>query len=172
MLDKNAIIICGWAGIGKSTLQKKYKNAIDLESITYKWDYDKKLLKQFNHEQLKALKTRKINPNWPANYLSDINKSIKQYDIILVAYSRYIIDLLVKNNYDFYLCYPDYQFKDEYIERYLTRGNNENYLNTIKTEFETEFNYLSSLPFKKLNIFKGEFLEDVLIRENIPLIKK
>lgn len=32
------LIIAGFAGIGKTTLAKKYKNVIDLESSIYKWD--------------------------------------------------------------------------------------------------------------------------------------
>lgn len=35
---KKALIIAGFAGVGKTTLEVKYKNVINLESSIYKWD--------------------------------------------------------------------------------------------------------------------------------------
>ena len=36
---QKTLIIAEFAGVGKTTLAKKYKNVIDIESSPYKWDY-------------------------------------------------------------------------------------------------------------------------------------
>ena len=38
-MEKKGLVIAGFAGVGKTTLAKKYKNVIDLESSPYKYDY-------------------------------------------------------------------------------------------------------------------------------------
>ena len=54
------LIIAGFAGIGKTTLAKKYKNVIDLESSIYKWDNTG--FEDVPVEQRKGI-IRKENPN-------------------------------------------------------------------------------------------------------------
>lgn len=38
-IGNKAVIISGFGGVGKTTLAKKYKNVIDLESSPFKYDY-------------------------------------------------------------------------------------------------------------------------------------
>ena len=59
---KKPIIIAGFAGIGKTTLAKKYKNVIDLESSLYK--YDNIGLEGIPVEQRKGT-IRNPNKDWP-----------------------------------------------------------------------------------------------------------
>lgn len=76
------IVIVGFAGIGKTTLVKKYKNVIDIESSPYKWNYSE--VANSNLEKLKGMENRKINSNFPKNYIEAIKKAKTKYDIVLV----------------------------------------------------------------------------------------
>lgn len=53
----NGIIVVGFATVGKTTLSKKYKNVIDLESSPYRWDYSN--IGNIPIEKRKGLKNRR-----------------------------------------------------------------------------------------------------------------
>mgnify|MGYP003430686209 CR=1 FL=1 len=79
------IVIAGFAGVGKTTLAKKYKNVIDIESSPYKWDYSN--IDTTNLENLKGTSNRVKNKNFMREYglqLKDVkniilNLSVEDY---------------------------------------------------------------------------------------------
>ena len=72
---KKGIIIAAFATCGKTYLGKKYKNVIDLESSSYK--YDNTEIINIPPEERKGTIRRK-NPNWPNNYYNAIEYNIPQ----------------------------------------------------------------------------------------------
>ena len=71
-----SIIISAFSCLGKTYLGQNYKDILDLEASLYKWIYfDEKLAKEI--EKRKGIKERKVNPNWPQNYLEYLSLSFQ-----------------------------------------------------------------------------------------------
>ena len=160
------IIISGFAGIGKTTLQKKYPNVIDLESSDFKWIYDDEDTKQMDKEKRKGVANRIQNPEWPLNYVKEIMQKVNEYDIVLTSQDFDLRQCLRDNICEYYACFPTKECKEEYIKRYTDRGNNEKFITLVSQNFESWIDALMSEE-KKIIMEPGEYLEDTLVRYSI-----
>jgi len=161
--EKLGILIGGFKAIGKTTLAKKYKNVIDLESSNFEYIIDEELQK-IPVEQRKGLKNRIKNPDYPLNYYTELIDNMKKNKITLFACKPEIVDLLNQNEIDYYIVYPEEDMLEEIIHRCKTRGNNEKFVSRV-----TEV-YYSDLPKNKDKVIwlkKGQYLEDVLLKKGI-----
>ena len=70
------MIISGFAGIGKTTFCKKFKNSIDLESSDFHWIYEEDAL-NMDKEKRKGTTKKMLNPEWPENYVKAIQEKTK-----------------------------------------------------------------------------------------------
>ena len=164
------IVIAGFAGVGKTTLAKKYKNVIDIESSPYKWDYSR--IDISNLENLKGLKDRKKNDKFPQNYIDTIKKAKTKYDIVLVwIHPEEILPYYDINNIDYYLCFPTKDALKEYENRFISRGNNREYIDKVLSNYDERYDQFKSNPHKHIELSLGETLETALIKMGIDLIK-
>lgn len=166
----SATVICGYGGVGKTELAKKYSNVVDLESIFWKWNYHEDISN--NVEHYKIYNDREENINYPYNYIDAIKESINKYDIVLVAYSDTIIQSLKDNHIDFLLCYPTEDSKDIYLQRYKNRGNNEELINIVKETFEEEISEAANRHLPSIVLKGEETLEDYLLKDGYHLEKR
>ena len=153
------ILIAGFGAIGKTTVSKKYDNVIDLESSSFKYIIDDEL-KKLNPEERKGLK---LNKEFPDNYYNEIMKDLEIYDIVFISMHNEIINLLEENNINYYVVYPEENMIEEILERCKNRGNKDDFLKGVKDA------YYRLYPSKCKNIIwmkRGEYLEDILIRNN------
>ncbi len=168
---KNGIVIAGFAGIGKTTLAKIYKNVIDVESSPYKYDYSKVGI--FNVEEMKGKSGRIANSEFPLNYINAIKKAQKEYDIVLVwIHPEEILPYYEDYNIDYYLCFPSKEALGEYRERFINRGNSTEYINRVLNSYDKRYMQFINNPHKKIELSVGETLEDALLKMNFRLIKK
>lgn len=152
------IIICGFKAIGKSTVARKYENIIDLESSDYKYILDE-CLKDISVEKTKGLKERKLNPEYPYNYYDKIIDEYNQGKAVLIACKIEIVELLEKNNVEYYIIYPKEEMLEEIIERCKSRGNIDEFIINVRKAYNRDF------PKDKNNVIwmkKGEYLENIL----------
>lgn len=156
-------LIAGFGAIGKTTLSKKYNNVLDLESSSFKYIIDDEL-KRLGIEERKGLKTRKINPNYPNNYYQAIVQNIKLYDIVLISMHNEIIKKLEQDNIEYLVVYPKEDMLDEIIERCKERGNKEDFISGVKDAY---YRLYPSRTSRVLWLDKGEYIEDILKRNNI-----
>ena len=167
-LDQNlGILIGGFKAIGKSTLAKKYSNVIDVESSNFEYLIDEEL-KKISVEQRKGLKSRTKNPDYPLNYYNELISNLKKNHIVLFANKTEVVELLNKNNIDYYIVWPEENMLDEIIDRSKKRGNNERFISRIKQVYYEDFPKNND---KVIWLKKGQYLEDVLIEKGIIEIK-
>lgn len=160
------IIISGFAGIGKTTIAEKYQNRIiDLESSDFKWVYEDDTTANMSKELRKGVSNRMLNPEWPRNYMKAIMEATKKFDIVLIAQGNDIRDLLDENRIEYCICFPAVECKQEYLDRYMARGNQQAFVELIKSNFKTWVEDLMDCPQQKLIMKPGQHLEDVM-KEN------
>lgn len=163
-----AIIIAGFATCGKSVLGRKYKNVIDLESSLYKY---KTIDKNLTAEQRKGTK-REINDEWPQNYYNAIEEAIKKYDIVLVQLKPEHLNYFDENGINYSIAYPNMNNWGEIEKRCIERGNSEDFITRLKEVFKPYYEDSLKRKYEKMYILNNtETLEDLLIRENINLVK-
>lgn len=162
------MIIAGFATCGKSFLGKKYKNVIDLESSLYKHIVSNNNL---SSEERKGTK-RDINCEWPQNYYDAIIEAKNNYDIVLVQLKPEHFDYFDKHNIKYSIAYPNINNWKEVEKRCVERGNNEAFITKLKEVFKQYYEDSIKRNYDKLYILNNnETLEDVLINNNIKLIK-
>jgi hypothetical protein len=114
-------VYSAFPGVGKTTyFNTTDKNVLDSDSSKF----DKK--------------------NFPANYIDHIERNIQdpKVDKILVSSHKDVRDALLKRGIPYVLVYPNRDIKDEYIQRYKDRGNNDAFvdlLNKISFQGQNSF---------------------------------
>lgn len=151
-------LIAGFGGIGKTTLGKKYDNVLDLESSNFKYIIDEEL-KELNVEERKGLKTRTPNKDFPINYYNAIIENLEKYDIVLISMHNEIVEMLRENKIDYTVVYPKEDMLDEIMQRFINRGNTEDFLSGVKDAY---YRLYPDKNDKVIWLDSGEYLEDIL----------
>lgn len=121
------MIICGFPGIGKSSIARTLPGIVDLESTPF-------------------------NKNWKI-YADVIEHMNKNGYTVLVSSHRELREELLNRNVNYFYVKPEKYLKEEYIERYKKRGNNKTFINQIKDNWD---NYLKSLKGENVVELKSE----------------
>lgn len=158
------LVVYGFPAIGKTTVCKKFDNFIDLESSDYHWLFTEEQLKMSVEERKGIDKVK--NPAWPQNYFEAIDNARKKYDYIFVAFAG--IEYCQKNDIKYMRIYPSIDQKNDYLKRMKNRGNSDDFLEKMAKNFEDYINgCIDDKRAIKIEMQKGEYLEDCLKRLNI-----
>ncbi len=160
-------VISVFAGLGKTTVGKKYSNVCDLMSSPYRCDYSN--ISTCDYEKMKYDSTRTPNKEWPNNYLKAILKAIENYDIVLVPSSLDVRTLLLENNIPFLFVLPssDSKTREKLLQRYKDRGNNEELIKDVMYNFDNWSRKEEDYPYPIAILEKEEYLEDLLLQLNL-----
>ena len=151
-------VISAFPGIGKTTLVQTNKNYIDLESSDYKWvDIDRTL----SIEERKGT-AKTINPDFPENYIKKIIELTDMGFNVLISSHKEVREALQAQSIEYTIVLPSLDMKDEMINRYLSRGNQENFVNLLKANYEKFIEDLSMDPNEKIILKHGEYLSDIV----------
>lgn len=151
-------IISAFPGIGKTTLVQTNKNYIDLESSDYKWiDIDKTL----SIEERKGT-AKTINPDFPENYIKKIIELTNMVFSILISSHKEVREALQVQGIKYTIVLPSLDMKEEMINRYLSRGNQESFVNLLKTNYEKFVEDLSMDTNEKIVLKSGQYLSDLV----------
>lgn len=102
---------------------------------------------------------------FPKNYIQHIEKNIQDPDVdkILVSSHKIVRDALVDRGINFVLVYPDPSLKDEYIQRYKKRGNNDAFVELLNNNWDTWMKEMEGQQgCYKVKLKSGQYLSDVI----------
>jgi len=126
-----AIIIAAHAGTGKSHAAKMNSSLFtDLTYYTYRYNVPDDISYDENEdsESVKASFRFPENENYPENYLEAIKEAANENKIIFIVPDPRILLHLEMENIPYVLAYPVRSAKDEYKQRFVSRGNKENFM--------------------------------------------
>lgn len=155
-------IICAFAGLGKTYLSQKYSNVIDFDLQKFKYICNENIT---NFEKYKGLNNKIINKEWPQNYMKKLKEIMSKDKIILVPADEEVRQLLVLENISFVFVLPSLDSKDNLVERYIERGNSEDFIQRAILNL-IDWHHLK-YKYKTIILKKNEYLEDYLLRENL-----
>lgn len=104
------MIVCGFAGIGKSTLCRSKPMWIDLESTPFEKDWSM------------YVKVAKHMDNQGYNVMLSCHAELRKY--------------LHENGVEYELVLPCAELKEEYITRYNERGNTPQFVENLKSNWD------------------------------------
>lgn len=134
-------VICGFPGVGKSTLFKELK------------DSDYKVLDSDSSTFDKA--------EFPDNYIKHIKEKTAEGYTILASSHDVVRDALIKNEMLFTLVYPDKSLKDEYLERYKERGSPQKFIDLLDSKWDEWIGQCDDLKndyCRKVKLDAGEYV--------------
>lgn len=142
-------VISGFPAVGKSYLFNISDSVLDSDSSLFSWIDD-----GVRH------------PDFPNNYMQHIKDSLGKVDYILISSHDIVREALRENKIDYTLVYPSINLKDDYIQRYKDRGNDQRFISFIESNWDKFINDIEKETYPKLvELQKGQYLKDVI--ENI-----
>lgn len=140
------MIICGYAGVGKSTLAKGYVGIMDLESTPFEKDWER--------------------------YAKCATYYHKQGYLVLVSCHKEIresiLSMLAGDTEGVYTIVPNVADKELYRERYTRRGNTPEFIKVQMDNWEKWLDKGNAIEGERwIEMNSGEVLKDTLIRLNI-----
>lgn len=145
-------VIWGFPGVGKSFLGDGRK-VIDADSVAF----------QFRVEDVWKLhgsgnRNATYNDEYPKNYIDYVKNA--DADVVLINCHL----SLLKEFEDVEVVYPVKDLKQEYLDRYRRRGDNESFIKQMDENFDQMINLIEQLPgIKKHPVKEKEiYLSDVL----------
>lgn len=156
------MIIAAYAGCGKTTFTEICGEAIDLHCLPYKYYLDDN---NNRGEAGKADPYNEMRPEWPFNYVEAIENVMNKnkYKFILIPSDFRVLSLLNKKQIPYTLVYPHRDCREEYRQRYIARGNTENFLEIFIGNWDWFIDNLKAYSHcKHIVLESNQFLADVI----------
>lgn len=113
-------VIAGFHGVGKSFASENINTHIlDSDSSNFSW-----------------LEPGVRNPDFPNNYIQHIKDNMDTASYIFVSSHDVVRKALEDNEIEYILVYPEKDLKEEYLERYRKRGNDEKFISFIEQNWD------------------------------------
>lgn len=163
MINKT-IIVSAFPGCGKSTFHKSmlegnYKvNISPDKSITSDFCLFDSDSSNFNKD------------HFPENYITHLKvlSNGTGCKMILVSSHDIVRKEMFLEGIPYLLVYPSREIKEEYIQRYIDRGNNDLFINLLKEKWDDFIDSCEKDPtVYKLILKSGQYLTDVLLERNV-----
>lgn len=123
-------IICGFAGIGKSTAAKNIPGVVDLESTPFEKDWNR--------------------------YVKVAKHMLDSGFVVLLSCHLELRDELQKQGVPYAVAMPQYDDKEEYLRRFKERGNTHDFIALFEKNWEK---YLQTLPNETVMFVKWHLSE-------------
>lgn len=146
------IIVAGFPGVGKTHY---YNQVISFNPSIKIHDSDSS---KFSWILNSGKKQR--NPDFPNNYINHI-KSLQ--GLVLVSTHPEVRSSLEENNLHYYLVYPSRLLKEEYLQRYRTRGSPPSFISLMDEQWDSFIDSVQSTEgCTHVTLTPGMYLKDVV----------
>lgn len=140
-------IISGFPGVGKTEFVRRNPGSHDSDSSQFSW-------------QTSPLGSKARNPDFPANYIRHIRGLT---GAVMVSSHKEVRDALTHAGLPFRLAFPARSCKQEYIERYRSRGSPPEFIGLVERQWDLWIDELLEQPCVSRHILlQGQFLSDVI----------
>lgn len=176
---KDKLLILAYMGTGKTQLEKHYKNVVDLDFQDYKYIYDESI-RHLPLEQRKGQTSlRTENPDYPNNFITTIFAESEKGKIVVSPFIEHVFKAIDSDDFKTkakditkILVFPTADNFGEYVERFKSRGNNDEFIARREKEFPSLmelFDKASNQHYEKITIRPKQYLSDVLIEYGVDL---
>lgn len=148
-----AVVICGYPGIGKTTAAANRTDICDAESSAFSHPFDSATGKQ------------KKSENFPRNYVDFISKLITElggYRYVLCSCHKEVREELNNHGIPFIVVVPHFNCKDEYMQRYLKRGDNADFIQNMYDCWDEWHDEIDNSGAAVIHLWEGQTLADIL----------
>lgn len=178
-MKKDKFLILAYMGTGKTELERRYNNVIDLDFQDYKYVYDESI-RHLPLEQRKGQTSlRTENPEYPNNFINAALKKLETGKVIVVPFIEYVFDAIDSDTFKrnaeqtrVILVFPGSDNFGEYVERFKRRGNGEEFIQRRRKEFPDLVKLFEESDYEKILIKPKQFLSQALIEYGINLEEK
>lgn len=146
-------IISAFPGCGKTYFFNQNKEiCLDSDSSNFSWSYSPSGLKE-------------RNPLFPQNYIDHIKENIGKYEYIFISSHEEVRESLLDECIFFFLVYPSYEMKEDFIQRYVERGSPQEFISLLSKNWHDWMNSIwisTAIGFKKVKMtekYLGEQLK-------------
>lgn len=150
------VVIAGFPGIGKTTFASQRDDVKDLESSLYSKKAD-----------------GSKNPDFPGNYVNMVKWHLvnNNWKYLLVSTHEDVRKALTDDGINFFIIYPDKTRKDEFLKLYKERGNTDEFIQLMDSNWEDWIDEIAKAT-KSYALKDGEFLSDELFNTSLKFLKQ
>lgn len=154
-----AIIICGFPGVGKTTAEQRCRQAIDCESSGFQYRFDPTEVNAGSPAGV-----YKENQNWVEKYVDQLVELAMdvRYHYVFASTHQEVRDELCARFIPYVVVVPDRSLKDEYLSRYVMRGDSAEFIMGI---YENWDDWLKAIDIEApavIHLKAGQVLSDIL----------
>lgn len=155
------MIIAAFAGTGKTTLAAMHPDTtIDFVCMPYKYYLEQN---GSGSESGKANPDNTMREEWPYNYVEAIKTILGYGKTILIPSDRRVLSHLRLVNIPYTLCYPQRSAKDAYRQRFIDRGNTEDFLSVFIDGWDWFMDALEGTEAERRIVLEPhQYLNDVI----------
>lgn len=176
---KNKLLILAYMGTGKTELEYRYNNVVDLDFQDYKYIYDESI-RALPLEQRKGQTSLRVeNPEYPNNFINAILNELEKDKIVVSPFIEHVLKAIDSDNFEnnvkntrIILVFPMSNNFDEYVDRFKKRGNNEEFILRREKEFTSLielFEKATTDKYEKIIIKPKQYLSEALIEHGVNL---
>lgn len=158
-------------GVGKTTLEEMDNRFVDFDRLKAEYKYGINSANKRAFEASKGNRAQVVHQDYNEKMESLLLKYINTTNkILLFAPNPDMVNIIVKHKIPYCLVYhsKDEETVAEIRQRMKNRGNKENYIDSMVSPKIIEGFYKNSVedtrPLFKIELFKGEYLADKLLK--------
>lgn len=145
-------IVCGFPGVGKTTAEAKSRCVEDLESSGFQFLFDP----ETGPTDIRV-------PEWVPKYVDFIEQRAEVFaGCLLVSCHKEVREELRRRGIPFVVVVPEHAAKDEYMARYLKRGNSALFIAKIYDNWNRWLVEIDQEPEPVIHLGVNQNIIDVL----------